>query len=181
MSNRKTLEVDISAPGVLPEKFRDAASKVLKDWQRVEVASESGRVTLRAVWDPDAEAALVRLREALGAELVASSPRVIYLTEPELMEPVMMLRVTVPEFCMGDVLGDINRRRGVFQVIETTARRQKFIESKVPLPEMIGYVRDLRRLSGGEGTAEAEFDSYQPAPLWPDPDPNEPWSMALRA
>ena len=82
---------------------------------------------------------------------------------PVLLEPIMKLEVVTPEENMGDVIGDLNKRRGM---IEGTSERSgaTIINAKVPLSEMFGYVTDLRTISSGRATSTMEFNSYEAAP-----------------
>jgi len=82
---------------------------------------------------------------------------------PILLEPVMKLEVVTPEENMGDVIGDLNKRRGL---IEGTNERSgaTIINAKVPLSEMFGYVTDLRTITSGRATSTMEFFNFQEAP-----------------
>ena len=82
---------------------------------------------------------------------------------PILLEPIMKLEVVTPEENMGDIIGDLNRRRG--QVLSMDDRSgAKVIKAHVPLAEMFGYVTVLRTLSSGRATSSMEFSHYAPAP-----------------
>ena len=80
-----------------------------------------------------------------------------------LLEPVMSVEVTTPEDYMGDVMGDLNSRRGRVQGMEANAGAQ-VINSKVPLAEMFGYATELRSMTQGRANYSMQFDSYEPAP-----------------
>lgn len=81
----------------------------------------------------------------------------------KLLEPIMRVEVITPEDYMGDVIGDLNSRRG--QVNETTARKNtQVISAEVPLSEMFGYVNTLRSMSQGRAQYTMHFDHYAPAP-----------------
>ena len=82
---------------------------------------------------------------------------------PILLEPIMKLEVVTPEENMGDVIGDLNKRRGL---IEGTNERSgaTIINAKVPLSEMFGYVTDLRTITSGRATSTMEFFNFQEAP-----------------
>ena len=82
---------------------------------------------------------------------------------PCLMEPIMKVEVTVPENYMGDVIGDINSRRGRIQAMEARANLQ-VITAMVPLSEMFGYATALRSLTQGRGNYVMQFDRYEPTP-----------------
>ncbi len=85
------------------------------------------------------------------------------LANSALMEPIMTVEVTVPEEYTGDIVGDINSRRGN---IESLIDRSgvKVIEAKVPLSNMFGYATDMRSKTQGRGSYSMEFSSYEPAP-----------------
>ncbi len=83
--------------------------------------------------------------------------------KPVLLEPIMRVEVITPEQYMGDVTGDLNRRRGMLEGMDTRAGAQ-VIKAKVPLSEMFGYVTQLRSLSSGRASSTMEFSHYNPAP-----------------
>jgi elongation factor G len=83
--------------------------------------------------------------------------------KPVLLEPIMKVEVITPEQYMGDVTGDLNRRRGMLEGMDSRAGAQ-VIKAKVPLSEMFGYVTQLRSLSSGRATSTMEFSHYASAP-----------------
>ncbi|HEY8895584.1 MAG TPA: elongation factor G [Niastella sp.] len=83
--------------------------------------------------------------------------------QPVLLEPIMKVEVITPDQYMGDVTGDLNRRRGMLEGMDTRGNAQ-VIKAKVPLSEMFGYVTQLRSLSSGRATSTMEFSHYSPAP-----------------
>jgi elongation factor G len=83
--------------------------------------------------------------------------------KPVLLEPIMKIEVITPDQYMGDVTGDLNRRRGMLEGMDSKAGAQ-VIKAKVPLSEMFGYVTQLRSLSSGRATSTMEFSHYSPAP-----------------
>lgn len=82
---------------------------------------------------------------------------------PALLEPIMKLEVLTPEEYMGDIVGDLNRRRGVVEGMGDR-NNSKSIKAKVPLSEMFGYVTDLRTNSSGRATSTMEFSHFSEAP-----------------
>ncbi|MBC2732686.1 elongation factor G [Thiobacillus sp.] len=82
---------------------------------------------------------------------------------PVLLEPMMAVEVETPEDYMGDVMGDLNRRRGIIQGMEDAAG-VKLVKAEVPLAEMFGYSTDLRSMSQGRATYSMEFKHYSEAP-----------------
>ncbi len=83
--------------------------------------------------------------------------------KPVLLEPIMKVEVVTPEDYMGDVMGDLSRRRGVLQGMDDTAAG-KTIRAEVPLSEMFGYATDVRSMSQGRATYTMEFEKYLEAP-----------------
>jgi elongation factor G len=83
--------------------------------------------------------------------------------DPVLLEPVMAVEVRTPEEYMGDVIGDINSRRGMILAMED-ATGVKVIRATVPLSEMFGYVGDLRSKTQGRAVYSMQFDSYAEVP-----------------
>ena len=83
--------------------------------------------------------------------------------KPVLLEPIMKVEVLTPDQYMGDVTGDLNRRRGILEGMDSKHGVQ-VIKAKVPLSEMFGYVTQLRSLSSGRATSTMEFSHYAPAP-----------------
>ncbi|SDQ82907.1 translation elongation factor 2 (EF-2/EF-G) [Thermostaphylospora chromogena] len=84
--------------------------------------------------------------------------------DPLLLEPVMSVEVTTPEEYMGDVIGDLNGRRGQIQAMEDRTAGVKVIRALVPLSEMFGYVGDLRSKTQGRAVYSMQFDSYAEVP-----------------
>jgi len=83
--------------------------------------------------------------------------------KPILLEPIMLLEVVTPEEYVGNVIGDINRRRG--RILEMGARgNAKVVRAHVPLAEMFGYVTQLRTLTSGRAFSTMQFDHYEPVP-----------------
>ncbi|MBQ4287801.1 MAG: elongation factor G [Bacteroidales bacterium] len=84
--------------------------------------------------------------------------------KPVLLEPIMNLEVVTPEEYMGDIVGDLNRRRGQISAMDTTSNGARIIKAFVPLAEQFGYVTVLRTLSSGRATSTMSFDHYAEVP-----------------
>ena len=84
-------------------------------------------------------------------------------SEPVLLEPIMKVEVVTPEEYMGDVLGDLNRRRGILGGMDDVLAG-KVIRAEVPLSEMFGYATAVRSASQGRAVYSMEFDKYAAAP-----------------
>lgn len=87
----------------------------------------------------------------------------LHKCKPILLEPIMKVEVLTPEQNMGDVVGDLNRRRGQIEGMDSRGKSQ-VIKAKVPLGEMFGYVTQLRTLTSGRATSTMEFSHYAEAP-----------------
>ncbi|NJM58495.1 MAG: elongation factor G, partial [Synechococcales cyanobacterium RU_4_20] len=82
---------------------------------------------------------------------------------PQILEPIMRIDVFTPEDHVGDVIGDLNRRRGMIRSQDATAMGSR-IKAEAPLSEMFGYIGDLRTMTSGRGQFSMEFDHYAPCP-----------------
>ena len=80
--------------------------------------------------------------------------------KPVLMEPIMKMEVVTPEESMGDVIGDLNKRRGQVEGMETSRTGARIVKAKVPLAETFGYVTALRTITSGRATSSMEFSHY---------------------
>ena len=83
--------------------------------------------------------------------------------EPQLLEPIMKVDVFTPEDHVGDVIGDLNRRRGMIKSQDASATGTR-VKADVPLAEMFGYIGDLRTMTSGRGQFSMEFSHYLPCP-----------------
>ena len=103
--------------------------------------------------------------DALSFEICAKAAfrAAVPKCKPVLLEPIMKIEVITPEENMGDIVGDLNRRRGTIMGMEDRAGA-KAIKGQVPLSEMFGYVTSLRTLSSGRASSTMEFSHYVPAP-----------------
>jgi elongation factor G len=103
--------------------------------------------------------------DALSFEICARSAyrEALPKCKPVLLEPIMKIEVLTPEQNMGDVVGDLNRRRGQIEGMDSKNNSQ-VIKAKVPLSEMFGYVTQLRTLTSGRATSTMEFSHYSDAP-----------------
>ena len=82
--------------------------------------------------------------------------------KPVVLEPMMQLEVVTPEENMGDVIGDLNKRRGQVEGMETSRSGARVIKAKVPLAEMFGYVTALRNITSGRATSSMTYDHHEP-------------------
>jgi elongation factor G len=149
--------------GSIPTEYIPAVEK------GVEEALESGiragypmvdvRVTLVDGKYHDTDSSEIAFKIAGSLALQEAARR----AKPVLLEPVFSVEVTVPEEYMGDVIGDLNRRRGRVEGMDERGNA-KVIRGYVPLSEMFGYVGDLRSMTQGRATYTMQFDRYEEVP-----------------
>ena len=120
---------------------------------------DSMKITLKdgSFHPVDSDSLSFELAAKLGYKAAAKACR------PIIMEPIMKLEVLTPEENMGDIVGDLNRRRGQVNNMSDRAG-SKVIKADVPLSEMFGYVTSLRTLSSGRATSTMEFSHYAETP-----------------
>ena len=102
--------------------------------------------------------------DQLSFELVAHQAFKVLCPKagPVLMEPIMKVEVVTPEENMGDVIGDLNKRRGLVQGMEEARSGARIVKAMVPLAEMFGYVTALRTITSGRATSSMEYDHHSP-------------------
>ena len=83
---------------------------------------------------------------------------------PVLLEPIMSLKVTVPDAYTGDIMGDLNKRRGRVLGMTPMSGGKQIIEADIPMSGLFGYCTDLRSMTGGRGDYSYEFARYEQAP-----------------
>jgi elongation factor G len=128
---------------------------VLAGYQMVDV-----KVTLEdgAYHDVDSSELAFKLAGSMAFKEAARK------ADPVILEPVFAVEVTTPEDYMGDVIGDLNSRRGQVQAMDEGMGGVKIIQALVPLSEMFGYVGDLRSKTSGRASYSMQFDSYAEVP-----------------
>ncbi len=155
--------VNVIKGGNIPKEFIPSVEKGFKTaMQNGPLAGfemDSMKVTLKdgSFHAVDSDALSFELAAKLGYKAAAKAAGAV------LMEPIMKLEVLTPEENMGDIVGDLNRRRG--QVNDMSDRAgSKVVKGEVPLSEMFGYVTSLRTLSSGRATSTMEFSHYAETP-----------------
>ncbi|HRO97871.1 MAG TPA: elongation factor G [Flavobacteriales bacterium] len=155
--------VDEIKGGVIPKEFIQPVAKgfeaSLKNGVLAGFPMESLKVTLYDGSYHNVDS------DALSFEICAKSAfrTALPKCKPVLLEPIMKIEVITPEENMGDIVGDLNRRRGTIQGMEDRAGA-KAIKGQVPLSEMFGYVTSLRTMSSGRASSTMEFSHYEQAP-----------------
>jgi elongation factor G len=149
--------------GTVPREFIGAVEAGIRDQMKNGVLAgypiEDARVALfdGSYHDVDSDELSFKMAGSIGFRNGACD------AGPVLLEPIMKVEVVTPEDYMGDVMGDLNRRRGIVSGMED-AISGKIIRAEVPLSEMFGYSTDLRSMTQGRATYSMEFDKYAQAP-----------------
>ena len=150
--------------GVIPKEYIRPVQEGIKD------ALEGGVIAGYPIVDVKATLLDGSYHEVDSSEMafrIAGSLAVregISKARPILLEPVMKVEVLTPEEFLGDVIGDINSRRGQIEGLEPHSHGMQSIQAQVPLAEMFGYATRLRSVTQGRGTFSMEFDHYAPVP-----------------
>ena len=84
--------------------------------------------------------------------------------KPILLEPIMKIAIVVPEDCMGDVMGDLNSRRGKIEGMNAKGKYQE-VKASVPLAEVLMYASDLTSMTSARGSYSMSFSHYEPVPF----------------
>ena len=150
--------------GVVPKEFIPAVDKGIQEQLQSGVVAGypvlDVKVTLfdGSYHDVDSSEMAFKIAGSMGFKKGAAE------ANPVLLEPTMKVEVTTPEDWMGDVVGDLNRRRGMIEGMEEGVAGIKIIRAKVPLSEMFGYATDLRSQTQGRASYSMEFFNYSEAP-----------------
>ena len=151
------------AGGVVPREYIPAVAKGIEEQMQNGVLAGYPLLGIKATLydgsyhDVDSSEMAFKIAGSMATKKLAE------LGGAVLLEPMMKVEVVTPEENMGDVVGDLNRRRGVILGMEESAMG-KIITSEVPLAEMFGYATDLRSATQGRATFTMEFDRYAEAP-----------------
>ncbi len=149
--------------GVVPKEFIGAVDKGIQDQMTNGVIAGYPVVDVKVTLydgsyhDVDSSEMAFKIAGSMGFKSGANK------ASPVLLEPVMKVEVVTPEDYMGDVVGDLNRRRGMIQGMEDSPSG-KVVTAEVPLAEMFGYATDLRSATQGRATYAMEFAKYNEAP-----------------
>ena len=149
--------------GNIPKEYIPSVEKGFRDSMKngplAGFEVDAMKVTLKdgSFHPVDSDSLSFELAAKLGFKESARAARAV------IMEPIMKLEVLTPEENMGDIVGDLNRRRGQVNSMDDRAG-SKVVKAEVPLSEMFGYVTSLRTLSSGRATSTMEFDHYAETP-----------------
>jgi elongation factor G len=149
--------------GVVPREYIAAVDKGIQEQMENGVLAGFPLVDIKATLfdgsyhDVDSNEMAFKLAGSLAMREGAQQAGAV------LLEPIMKVEVVTPEDYMGDVMGDLNRRRGMVAGMEDSVAG-KIIRASVPLAEMFGYSTDLRSATQGRATYSMEFEKYEEAP-----------------
>ena len=149
--------------GVIPKEYIPAIQKGIEEQMKNGVVAGYPLIGLKATvfdgsyHDVDSNEMAFKVAASMATKQLSSKGGAVVL------EPIMKVEVVTPEDYMGDVMGDLNRRRGLIQGMEDTVSG-KVIRAEVPLGEMFGYATDVRSMSQGRASYSMEFSKYSEAP-----------------
>ncbi len=149
--------------GAVPKEYFGAVDKGIQEQMKNGVLAGYPLIDMRVTLfdgsfhDVDSNEMAFKVAASMGVK------RGVLEANPALLEPMMKVEAVTPEDYMGDVMGDLNRRRGLVQGMEDSPAG-KVIRAEVPLAEMFGYATDLRSMSQGRATYTMEFKNYSEAP-----------------
>ena len=149
--------------GIVPREYIPAVSKGIAEQMQNGVLAGYPLLGLKATLydgsfhDVDSSEMAFKIAASMATKKLAE------VGGAELLEPMMQVEVVTPEENMGDVVGDLNRRRGLIQGMDENSSG-KIVNAEVPLAEMFGYATDLRSATQGRATYTMEFAKYAPAP-----------------
>lgn len=156
--------VDAIAGGVIPKEFINPVAKGIEEQMNNGVLAGYPVLDVKATLfdgsfhDVDSSEMAFKIAGSMAFKKGALE------AQPVLLEPLMKVEVTTPEDWMGDVVGDLNRRRGMIEGMDEGPAGLKIIHSKVPLSEMFGYATDLRSATQGRASYSMEFAEYADVP-----------------
>ena len=151
--------------GSVPKNYFPAVEKGLREACRSGVLAGYPVVNLKATLTDGSYHPVDSSEMAFKTAATLAFKEGVANAKPVLLEPVGHLKVYVPESVMGDVIGDINKRRGqIMGMGESDREGLNLVEAEVPMAEMFKYATDLRSMSQGRGSFDFEFERYQEAP-----------------
>jgi len=149
--------------GVIPKEYIPAIQKGIEEQMKNGIVAGYPLLGLKAAvfdgsyHDVDSNEMAFKIAASMATKQLTQKGGAV------LLEPIMKVEVVTPEDYMGDVMGDLNRRRGLIQGMEDTVTG-KVIRAEVPLGEMFGYATDVRSMSQGRASYSMEFSKYAEAP-----------------
>jgi elongation factor G len=155
--------VDAIVGGVIPKTYIPAVEKGIVESAKKGVLAGFPTVDFRATLDFGSFHAVDSSEMAFKVAGSLAFKKAVEEAKPVLLEPIMEVTVTTPDDYMGDIMGDLNGRRGRVLGMENAGRYQQ-IKAQVPLAEFLTYAPDLRSMTGGRGIYSMEFSHYDEVP-----------------
>ena len=156
--------VDEIKGGVVPQEYRAPVQKGIKDTLESGVIAGYPMIGVKATLYDGSYHDVDSSELAFNLAGVLAVKEGIPKAKPVLLEPVMKVEVTTPEEFMGDVIGDLNSRRGRIEAMEDLQGGAKLVRAMVPLASMFGYTNDIRSMSQGRAASTMELESYEEVP-----------------
>ncbi|WP_326512400.1 elongation factor G [Clostridium intestinale] len=155
--------IDKVVGGSVPRNFIPAVEKGLKECIRHGVLAGYPVIGLKATLHDGSYHTVDSSEMAFKIAASQAYKRGLEKANPILLEPIMSVTISIPEDYMGDIIGDINKRRGRVLGMEPDKKLQKII-AEVPMAEMFKYATDLRSITGARGSFEMKFERYEEVP-----------------
>src|SRR5438093_1756191 len=155
---------DAVVGGVIPRNFIPAVEKGIREVLPQGILAGYPIVDLKVklydgtYHDVDSSEMSFKIAASMGFK------KAFEMCKPVLLEPIMTMNVVVPDECMGDVIGDLNSRRGKVVGVEPKGNGQQVIKAHVPMAEVLRYAPDLRSMTSGRGDFALEFSHYEEVP-----------------
>jgi elongation factor G len=156
--------VDAIKGGVVPQEYRAPVEKGVKDTLAGGVIAGYPMIGVKATLYDGSYHDVDSSELAFNLAGVLAVKEGIPKAKPVLLEPVMRVEVTTPEEFMGDVIGDLNSRRGRIEAMEDLQGGAKLVRAMVPLASMFGYTNDIRSMSQGRAASTMELADYEEVP-----------------
>ncbi len=155
--------VDKVVGGVVPRNYIPAVEKGIIEAMKTGPLTGSQMVDLRVTLYDGSHHSVDSSEMAFKVAGSMAFKKAMESCKPTLLEPVMSMEITVPDDCMGDVIGDLNSRRGKVSGVEPQANAQT-IRAEVPMAEVLRYAPELRSMTSDRGMFSMEFDKYEEVP-----------------
>lgn len=156
--------VDKIVGGVIPRNFIPAVEKGIRETMAEGVLAGYEMVDVRATLFDGSHHSVDSSEMAFKIAGSMAFKNAVQQAKPVLLEPIMNLEITVPDECMGDVIGDLNSRRGKVLGMDPKPGGQQVIRAQVPMAEILRYAPDLRSMTSGRGSFEMSFSHYEEVP-----------------
>lgn len=156
--------VDAIKGGVVPQEYRPAVNKSIREMLEGGVIAGYPMINVKATLIDGSYHDVDSSELAFGLAGILAVKAGIPKAKPVLLEPVMKVEITTPEEFMGDIIGDLNSRRGRIEAMDDIPGGAKLVRGFAPLASMFGYTSDLRSMSQGRAVSTMELSQYEEVP-----------------